>query len=181
VIGALAGELAGATVTMASVDTWYERVARVSASGTFEGSNLPLGKYEVTLRLASRAPLRHPVDVGLGVATLRFDLEDPAVKLSRLVVTGEKPSSVDVARAEIGLGITAETVRQLPVARDLTAVALLAPGVVAGETGYYAGDGSPASFGGASASVPCPSSFSRSSRLRLRVRPPSLAAPRGEW
>lgn len=150
VIGASAGELAGATAAIASVDTLHERVARVSASGTFESSNLPPGKYEVTLRLAGRVPLRQTVEAGLGLTTLRFDLEDPAVKLSTFVVTGEKLSLVDVAGAEIGLGLTADTVKQLPVARDLTSVALLAPGVVAGETGYYAGDGSPASFGGAS-------------------------------
>lgn len=150
VIGASAGELAGATAAVASVNTLHERSARVSPSGTFEISNLPLGKYEVTLRLTGRGPLRQTVETALGATTVRFDLEDQAVKLSRFVVTGETLSSVDVARAEIGLGISAEAVKRLPVARDLTSVALLAPGVVAGETGYYAGDGSPASFGGAS-------------------------------
>lgn len=147
ILGASPAELAGATAQVSSSGTGRTRTVNVSSAGTFEVSGLPIGRYDVSVMLTGRAPLQQPLDVSFGTATARFDATDTAVKLDKFVVTGSAESLVDVASTEIGLNIQIETVKQLPVARDLTSVALLTPSVVLGDTNYF---GNLASFGGAS-------------------------------
>jgi len=150
IVGAIPVELTGATATIVNKDTGFSRSSSVSPAGTFTASALPIAKYEVTLRLTGREPVVQSVSVGIGSATsARFDVSDrtgDAVKLEKFVVSGESLSPVDVESTTIGLDIGIEMVKMLPVARDLTSVALLTPGVLKGDTAF----GNLASFGGAS-------------------------------
>ncbi len=66
--------------------------------------------------------------------------------INEIVTSGRRQSRVDTAIAESGLVISTEEILGLPIARDLTSVALLAPGANAGDSRF----GNLASFGGAS-------------------------------
>ena len=149
VVGASAADLSGATVTLVSKEFNINRTAPVSSGGTFEFPGVPVGDYEVTLAQKNHDPIVQGAHVGLGnITSVRFE---PGVtdtmKLEKLVVTGADASPVDVASTVIGLNLRTETVEMLPVPRNITAVSLLAPGVTAGDRGFF---GNLASFAGSS-------------------------------
>jgi len=150
VVGATAAELTGATATVVNKENGFSRTISVSPSGTFEASSLPIARYEISLKLTGREAIAQAVGVSIGSSTTtRFDVSDrskDAVELEKFVVSGQSVSPVDVTSTEIGLNIDIETVKMLPVARDLTSVALLTPGVLKGDSAF----GNLASFGGAS-------------------------------
>lgn len=149
VVGAGSTDLAGATVTLVNSGINVTRTAPVSASGTFEFPALPVGDYQLTLNVKGREPIAQEAHVGVATTTsVRFESSEPgAVQLEKFVVSGEESSPIDVSTTVIGLNLRSEMVNQLPVAQSITAVSLLAPGVVAGDTGFF---GNLASFGGAS-------------------------------
>ena len=150
VVGATSAELTGATATVVNKENGFSRTISVSPAGTFEASGLPIARYEISLKLTGREAIAQAVGVSIGSSTTtRFDVSDrskDAVKLEKFVVSGQSVSPVDVTSTEIGLNIDIETVKMLPVARDLTSVALLTPGVLKGDSAF----GNLASFGGAS-------------------------------
>lgn len=148
VAGADSAALADAKATIVSRATNAKRTTAVSAAGTFEFSGVPVGDYVISLALPGREPLVQEAYVALGATTtLRFVVGSDVVKLEKFVVNESTASPIDVASTEVGLNIRAETVKLLPVARDLTSVALLTPGVSRGDTGYF---GNLSSFAGAS-------------------------------
>jgi hypothetical protein len=149
VIGVTSSDLAGATATLVNKDININRSASVSSVGAFEFPSLPVGKYEVTLTMAGRSPITQEAQVSVGSpSTLRFEPGSAgAVQLEKYVVSAEESSPVDVASTVIGLSIRSEMVEMLPVARNITAVALLAPGVTPGDRGFF---GNLSSFAGAS-------------------------------
>jgi len=149
VVGASASDLTGATVTMVNKDFNISRTTSVNSSGTFEFPSVPVGDYEVTLSQAGKEPVVQTAHVGLGnITSVRFEPgTGETMKLEKLVVTGADASPVDVANTVIGLNIRSETVEMLPVPRNITGVALLTPGVTAGDRGFF---GNLASFAGAS-------------------------------
>jgi len=85
------------------------------------------------------------VQVSVGTGT-RVDLGTDAKTLDTLEVTASTVNPIDVASVESTTIFSAERVQKIPVARDITNVALLAPGTVKGDTGF----GNLASFGGSS-------------------------------
>jgi hypothetical protein len=129
---------AGTTVTVVSVDTGLTRQVMVDANGRYRFAALPTGKYKVTSDGQSRDIT---VSIGTGSA-VSFD--DGATEV--ISVTGSRISAIDVTSVESTTVFTADQLEMLPVGRNLTAVALLAPGTVAGDSGF----GNLASFGGAS-------------------------------
>jgi hypothetical protein len=148
VVGSSASDLTDATVTLSSKDINVSRTAPVSASGTFEFPALAVGDYEVTLNVKGREPVTQATHVGVAtVSSVRFEPTEGAIKLEKFVVSGEDSSPVDVANTVIGLSVRSEMVNQLPVAQNITAVSLLAPGVVPGDRGFF---GNLASFAGSS-------------------------------
>ena len=143
--GSVAGRTrAGATVTVVSPDTGFTRTVTADADGNYRFPFLPVGKYTLQSS-ADGTPIGEQVviTVSLGVAT-SVDIGGATGTLDTVVVNASSlGAAVDVSSVESATNIGREELGRLPVERDPQAVALLAPGVVAGEFGGI-------SFGGSS-------------------------------
>lgn len=147
VIGAISGVPAnGYTVTIKNPEIGFSREVMVDASGSFRFPQLAIGEYEIVITkngtLAGQQKVR--VTVG-GTANARFDLGAPS-GVERIEVTGARVSAVDLTSADSGLTIGEVEFDRMPVGRDITSIALLAPGTVKGEGQF----GDLASFSGSS-------------------------------
>jgi hypothetical protein len=139
----------GQSVIAKSVDTGLTREVRPDDSGRFTINSLPTGRYDVTLKQTGASDLSTQVLVSVGsAATVRF-----AEFIENVTVTGARTREVlvDTTTSESALNLSSEQIAELPVARNLTQIALLAPGVVEGDTAFSAQGfgGTLASFGGA--------------------------------
>lgn len=142
--GSLAGKVgAGSTITAVSVDTGYTRSVTASGNGSFVMTSVPPGRYKVTATGQEREVI---VEVNLASTTTVNFGEDAIVELEKFEVTGMSFNPIDFSRTESVTVFNAVQLKQLPVARNTTDVALLAPGTVVGDPGF----GNLASFGGAS-------------------------------
>lgn len=129
---------AGSKVVITSIDTGLTREVAVDQNGRFRFASLPTGQYKISSDGQTR---NIQVNIGTGSA-VRFNQDGTEV----IAITGNRISAIDTSSVESTSVFTAEQLETLPIGRNLTAVALLAPGTVAGDTGF----GNLASFGGAS-------------------------------
>ncbi len=146
VVGGIYGVPAqGYTVTISNTAIGFSRQVTVDTNGTFRFPQLAIGQYELTItkdgQLAGKQNVR--VTVG-GTANAKFDLANTDVE--RIAVTGARVSAVDLTSADSGLTIGEVEFDRLPVGRDITSIALLAPGTTRGESQF----GNLASFSGSS-------------------------------
>ncbi|WP_258072188.1 TonB-dependent receptor [Xanthomonas arboricola] len=133
----------GSTVAIQSPQTGVSRSATAAADGRFTFSQLPPGRYVITSDGVTREV---EVKVGSGSQVL---LTNDATTLDRVEVVGQRAfNPIDVSSVESTTVFTAEQMISLPVASDVSSVALLAPGAVRGDSGL--GAGNLASFGGSS-------------------------------
>ena len=147
VVGGIYGVPAsGYTVTIKNPEIGFSREVTVDANGSFRFPQLAIGQYELTVtkdgKLAGKQMVR--VSVG-GTANAKFDLGNGS-GVERIEVSGARVSAVDLTSADSGLTIGEMEFDRLPVGRDITSVALLAPGSVKGEGAF----GNLASFSGSS-------------------------------
>ena len=142
-----AGVTAGSTILAQSVQTGMKREAAPDATGAFRLIGLPTGNYNVTLRTPGKPDeIVDNVLVSLGSgAQVRFGGKE-IVALEKYVVASGSISPIDLSSVESVTVFNQEVIRQLPVARNTTAVALLAPGTTQGVNAF----GNLASFGGSS-------------------------------
>jgi hypothetical protein len=142
--GAVTGQAAsGDTITIANASTGFSRTITVGGDGNFRFSALPTGQYQISRN--GGAPRTVTVNVG-SAATIDF-VSDGATTLDTVTVVGAGAvNPIDVSSVESTTILTAEQINKIPVARDTTSVALLAPGTVRGDAAF----GNLASFGGAS-------------------------------
>ncbi len=139
------------TVTAVNTETGLKRDVKPDSRGNYRISALPVGRYRVTASKAGVADqVRENVSVNLGSGTaVRFN---PAIKDSDVIeleayeVSGASVSPIDVSQTASVTILNEEIIDALPVARNLQAVALLAPGTTQGDTGF----GDQVSFGGSS-------------------------------
>ena len=139
-VGSIFGDAqSGATVRIENVDTGSAREVTADSSGRFALPQLSPGRY----RVISGGQTRE-VRVSVGTGT---PVSFAAQELGSVTVVGAGAiNPIDVSSVESTTVFTAEQIQALPVSRDVTNVALLAPGTVRGDTGL----GNLASFGGAS-------------------------------
>jgi len=144
----------GATVRLTNVDTGTGRDINVDADGRYRATSLPVGVYKVTvLRGGQVVETRDNVQVNIGGGVdVSFGnavaSSTEAQNLEGVQVTGNALPAIDVSSVDSRTVLTSQQLQKIPIARDVTAAALLAPGVVAGDARY----GNVASFGGSSAS-----------------------------
>jgi hypothetical protein len=138
----------GSTVHIENTNTGFTRDIQTDADGRYRASALPVGNYKVTLmRDGSVVGTRNVVlQIGAGVDA-SFASATDAQNLEGISVVASALPSIDVSQVDTRTVLTAEQLRKIPVARSVTAAALLAPGTVAADSRY----GNVASFGGASA------------------------------
>jgi hypothetical protein len=136
----------------------FDRTMPVDKSGRYS-ITLPVGTYDVSLlRNGTVIDSRHGVTVpAAGAATVNFaaapnEAEANAERLSSVTVTANALPAIDVASTQEATVITAEQLKQLPLARSGAAIALLAPGTVpgAGSLGTGPTGEGLVSFGGSS-------------------------------
>ncbi|MFC7300845.1 TonB-dependent receptor [Cognatiluteimonas weifangensis] len=143
VSGAIVGSAnPGDTITIANPATGFTRSITVGADGNYRFPALPTGQYTITD--GSGTPRNVAVQVGTA-STVNFGGD--ATTLGTVTVVGTNVvNPIDVSSVESTTILTAEQINRIPVARDTTSVALLAPGTVRGDAAF----GNLASFGGAS-------------------------------
>src|SRR5918993_820825 len=133
--GSIAGTTtAGATVVIENPATGFRREITAGADGSYRVSSLPTGTYKVTAGGQTR-----DVTVTIG-GTAQGTTSLGTVQ----VIGGPSINAVDVASVESTTILTSEQIAKIPVPRDITSVALLAPGTVKGDAAF----GNLASFGG---------------------------------
>ena len=143
--GAVAGKAAaGDTITVSNPATGFSRTITVDSSGNYRFSALPTGQYTVT-RNGGNA---RNVTVNVGTASsVDFVSGSADGSLGTVTVVGSNYiNPIDVTSVESTSILTSEQINKIPVGRDTTSVALLAPGTVRGDAAF----GNLASFGGAS-------------------------------
>jgi len=140
--GAVVGHAgAGTQVTITNPATGYTRTVTTDADGSYRLSLLPPGNY--TVQAEGGQPVK--VAVALG-SSATVNLGSDAATLGAVEVVGSRViTPVDVSSTESATNITAEQIQRLPVDRNVSSVALLAPGVNKGGASFGG-----ISFGGSS-------------------------------
>jgi hypothetical protein len=139
--------VAGATVTVKDSKTGFTRTTTVKADGSYRFSSLPVGNYTVTISKDGFEPTsQENVRIQIGTTNVDAPIYRVGTDMEVIQVTGSAIATVDVTSSESALNIGDVELARLPIARDLTSVALLAPGTSKGDNRF----GNLASFGGAS-------------------------------
>jgi outer membrane receptor for ferrienterochelin and colicin len=148
-VGSVYGQAdSGSTVTITDAGTGLTRTVTVGSNGQFSFAGLPTGTYMVSVKRDGKEVATDQVRVAAGAGTaVTFDVQTVVVSASRV-------QTIDVSTSQVSTTFTAEQLRDLPVAPNVTAVSLLAPGTVRGDTTLGVeglGNGANlASFGGSS-------------------------------
>ncbi|MEP1869830.1 MAG: carboxypeptidase regulatory-like domain-containing protein [Paraglaciecola sp.] len=138
-------------VTASDPKTGLKREVAVNQSGEFRFAQLPTGIYEITVTKNGAVVAKQQARLSLGSNTgLEFDfLKEDGTE--RIEVTGARISAIDLSSTDSGLVIGEFELDRMPVARNITSVALLAPGTIQGDSSFSSpNSGGTASFGGAS-------------------------------
>jgi hypothetical protein len=126
--------LPGVTVEVRSPALQGVRTAVTDAGGNFRFTLLPSGIYTVTATLSGFNTVKQQnVAVQLN-KTITLDVAMSPAAAETITVTGAAPV-VDVTTAASGANITSQTLQTLPIARNFTAAAQIAPGVQSDATG----------------------------------------------
>jgi hypothetical protein len=143
-VGSIFGSVQpNASITIQNPQTGLSRTITAGSDGRFTFSQLPTGKYTVTADGQTREV---EVKIGSGSQVL---FGSDATNLDGVTVRGARAfNPIDVSSVESTSVFTADQLISLPVASDVSSVALLAPGTVRGDSGL--GAGNLASFGGSS-------------------------------
>ncbi|CAM2065600.1 TonB-dependent receptor [Sulfidibacter corallicola] len=145
----------GVVVVIENQDTGLKRDMVTSDNGTYRFPALPLGKYTVTATMTGfQTAKKANVHVGLGAKTT-LNLTLAPGDVSEVITVTAAESLVDTTSTTFGLNVrTEELTERVPVVRDQTAVALLAPGSTEGDQAFETedvhGGQKLASLGGAS-------------------------------
>ena len=145
--GAVAGAGEGVVVEAVDVNRGVTRSRTTDADGSFRFDAIPIGSYKVSVLKDAAVVDSFDVDVGLASVVV-VNLGFTAADVEEIIVTGTRVQPMDTSIAESGLVIDSEALLELPIERDLTSVALLAPGVSLGD--YRFGGVGNVSFAGAS-------------------------------
>ena len=136
---------AGDTITVTNPSTGFSRTVTVGSDGTYRFSSLPTGQYQVSRNGGAARTVNVNVGTSANVDFVSASGDTATLDTVTVVGTGSV-NPIDVSSVESTTILTKEMIDSLPVARNVTNVALLAPGTTAGDSDF----GNLASFGGAS-------------------------------
>lgn len=142
--GAVAGRaVAGEQIILTNPSTGLTRTVTAGADGSYRLAQLPVGEY---ILKQGKQELTVSVPLG-GTATVNLMASDEAKTLDGVLVNRPRVvNRVDVYSTESSFNINREELSRMPVDQSLSAVAVLAPGVVASGASLVPG----LSFGGSS-------------------------------
>lgn len=132
-VGTNGAAVGGASITIRSVSQGFTRTATSDANGAFRFPLLPIGEYTISADAPGFTSVSDTVRVSLGES--RFTLTmgaEGASQLDDVVVTGVRAELAFAATTKGSVIDVAELTEQVPIARNITSVALLAPTVVPG-------------------------------------------------
>ncbi len=123
--------LAGALVVATSPNLQGEQTALTDAQGSFRFDVLPPGPYKLSAQLDTYKPYERTDIVVRIDKTLRANLSltPEAVQLEEQVVKTGMAPVINVGSAETGAVLSKEFIASVPVGRDFSASAVVAPGV----------------------------------------------------
>ena len=150
--GTVDGASAGTVVEITDQARGITKTDNVGNDGAFRFDNLPAGQYEVKVRENGSIVDSVDVRVQLG-SSANLYMATTIDRIEEIVTTGQRVAALDTSIAESGLVINADTLIEMPVARNLTSVALLAPGTSRGDyrfNGNANGNNGNVAFAGAS-------------------------------
>jgi hypothetical protein len=137
--------VAGATVTITNPSTGFSRTVVADAEGKYRFGSLPVGKYSLTSsKDGYTQETTENLSIRIGESSLTTSLFRADVE--RISVSGRSLAAIDTTSSESALNIGFDEIGRLPIPRNLTSVALLAPGANLGDTAF----GNLPSFGGSS-------------------------------
>ena len=129
--------IAGATVVVKSLAQGFERNLTTDAQGQFRAALIPSGAYSVSITKGGYVAANDGnVRVGIGAASnYGFTLAAEGETVSEIVITGTANPQLDFANTTTGLVVDVETLsKQVPIARNVTALTLLAPSAIPGDS-----------------------------------------------
>jgi len=125
--------LPGVTVEVRSSSLAGVRTDVTDATGSFRFTLLPSGTYTLTATLSGFNTVKQAVPVQLN-KTVTLDLVMSPAAGETITVNSSAPV-VDVTSAQSGANLSSQTLQSLPLARNFTAAAQIAPGVASDATG----------------------------------------------
>lgn len=150
--GSVFGQAAsGDTVIVEGEGTGFRREISVGSDGSYRVPALSPGKYRVTLRHPDGTSAVRDgvlVSAGSGTPVSFIATSGGTLQMENIIVTGVRVNPIDVSSVESVTVLSADQLAKIPVLRDLTSAALLAPGAVRGDFAFS--DGKLPSFGGSS-------------------------------
>jgi hypothetical protein len=125
---------AGETVKIVNTGTGLSREVAVDASGHFSAASLPTGTYTVSLMNNGQViATQDHVTVTVGNnPPVSFASAKEAQNLSTVTVTANSLPPIDVSSTRQSQVMTAQQLKDLPIAHNAESIALLAPGVSLG-------------------------------------------------
>jgi outer membrane receptor for ferrienterochelin and colicin len=142
-----AGESSGLIVKAVNTETGTTRTVDLNADGSYRLAKLPTGPYKVTVSRDNRVFAEEIVRVSIGKNSVaNFEIAAPLDNTEVIEVVASSIATIDLSSSDSGLIVGEVEIDRMPIARNLTSVALLAPGVVQGDGAF----GKTASFGGSS-------------------------------
>lgn len=129
----------GGEATIQSNSQGFTRTVEVDDSGTFRVSSLPIGAYTITVSAPGHQTVSdNGITVEAGAsATYTFTLPVAAAGSEDIVVVARAVRGSDFASNQTGVNLDVQTLLEtVPISRDATALALLAPGAVQGDSGF---------------------------------------------
>lgn len=143
-----------ATTVQITNNSGLNRTVTVDANGRYNVSSLPVGTYKVTVMRDGKVVGTRDVSVIVGSSTdasFGAGSGGDASTLETVNVRATAAAAIDLTSVDTRTVVTAEQLERLPIGRTAEAIAMLAPGAVAGAGGYAALAGL-VSFGGSGAS-----------------------------
>ena len=139
--------LSNAEIVIKNKDTGLTRSIKTDSSGRYRIPRLPIGEYLVQVKAEGyNDKTVENVIVSIGSNSDITTTLDQA-GMERLQVTGQaRIAAIDTTSSEASMVIGQVEIERLPLPKDVTSVALLAPGTTRGDARF----GNFASFGGAS-------------------------------
>jgi Carboxypeptidase regulatory-like domain/TonB dependent receptor-like, beta-barrel len=132
------GVLPGVTVTVKSEQTGAVRTAVSGADGRYTLTNLNAGAYEVRTELTGFAPSVHNVSLGVGDVK-PVDIKLALASVSEAVTVVADVSVIDTTSAKLGVNVSPEELRSLPVnGRNFANLMTLATGATTDGNGGWA-------------------------------------------
>ncbi len=137
--------LAGAQVTVKSTAQGFTREVTTDNNGQFRVPLIPQGTYSVSINKVGYRPTS---DGALGVraggeSNYNFTLTSADETVSEIVITATANPQLDFSQTTTGLSLDVEELqKQVPIGRNVTSLALLAPGAVEGSSTNFRGQSS---------------------------------------